>query len=307
MLRSITIAWLTVSVISGCGGPVQPPSFNGDRALEYVRHQVSFGPRVSGTEASARCRDWMYSHLRSQGLSIDSQAFEIIDPYTSIDTPMVNVIAHYRGNPSDSRAILLLAHYDSRPRTDYHSDSTMRNMPIAGANDGGSGVAVLLELANLFAQQPPRCNVDIVLADGEDWGKSGDLDHYLLGAREFARQGIRERYHFAVVVDMIGDSSQQIYREDYTDRFYKPLNDMLWKVADTLGVKTFSDQIRHTVIDDHIPIGAAGVPTALLIDFDYKYWHTEQDTPDKCSAASLSNVGRVLAYIVYNESVWPKK
>ena len=294
-------------VWAGCSKSVQPPSFQSERALEYIRQQVAFGPRVPGTEASARCREWLVKHFQTQGLAVDSQRFMQLDPYTRVDTPMVNIIAHYRGNPTDPKALLLVAHYDSRPRTDYPSDSTKKDLPIDGANDGGSGVAVLMELANMLSTQSPGCNVDLVLVDGEDWGKSGDEQFYSLGAREFARQGIRERYRFAIVVDMIGDAYQQIYREDYTERFYKPMNDMIWAVAAQLGVATFIDGIKHTVIDDHIPIGAAGVPTALLIDFDYKYWHTDKDTPDKCSAESLGNVGRVLAYIVYNESVWPKK
>jgi Zn-dependent M28 family amino/carboxypeptidase len=297
---------LVVAVV-GCSSPVTPPEFDGGRAFSNLEAQVALGPRVPGTEASARCRDLCYRHFDSCGLEIDSQPFVVFDPYTSVDTPMVNVIARYRGRPSDGKAILLLAHYDSRPRTDYHSDSTLRYLPIDGANDGASGVAVLMELANLLAERPADCNLDIVLSDGEDWGKSGDIDRYLLGAREFARHGIRDRYHFAIVVDMIGDAFQQIYREDYTEQFYKPVNDMIWQVAAHQSVATFIDDIRHTIQDDHVPLGAAGVPTALLIDFDYPHWHTERDTPDKCSAQSLANVGRVLAYIIYNRSLWPTR
>jgi len=304
----LAIGFLTVLIlVTGCSGPVTPPSFQGERALGYLKDQVALGPRVSGTEASAHFRDMVCRYFQERGFAIDSQAFITFDPYTSVDTPMVNVIARYRGRPSDSKAVLLWAHYDSRPRTDYPSDSTKRNLPIAGADDGASGVAVLMELANLVAEHPPSCNLDFVLSDGEDWGKSGDIDRYLLGAREFARQPIRDRYHFAVVVDMVGDTYQQIYREDYTERFYKPIDDMIWQVARRLGVATFKDEVHYTIQDDHLPLGAAGVPTALLIDFDYRYWHTDQDTPDKCSAESLANVGRVLAYIIYNESIWPKR
>lgn len=294
-----------VIAVLGCSSPVSPPDFNGSRAFGYLEAQVALGPRVPGTPASARCRDLFYRHFESCGLEIDSQPFVVFDPYTSVDTPMVNVIARYRGRPSDDKAVLLLAHYDSRPRTDYHSDSTLRHLPIDGANDGASGVAVLMELAGLLAERPADCNLDIVLSDGEDWGKVGDIDRYLLGAREFARQGIRNRYHFAVVVDLVGDAFQQVYREDYTEQFYKPVNDMIWQVATQQGVATFIDDVRHTIQDDHLPLGAAGVPTALLIDFDYRYWHTEHDTPDKCSAESLANVGRVLAHIIYNRSLWP--
>lgn len=299
---------LTLSTVGlGCATQVEPPSFDGQRALAYIETQVAFGPRVPGTEASAQCRQLFYRHFDSCGLEVDSQVFNFFDPYSSTDTTMVNVIARYRGGDADQLPILFLAHYDSRPRTDFPFDSTRASDPIDGANDGGSGVAVLMELARLFASQPPDCNVDLLLVDGEDWGRRGDPDNYLLGSRAFARQGLRGKYEFGIVVDMIGDKQQEIFREEYTNRFYQPVNDMIWKVAAQLGVTTFVDTTRHTILDDHLPIGAAGVPTALLIDFDYEFWHTEADTPDKCSAESLANIGRVLAYIIYNESLWPKK
>jgi glutaminyl-peptide cyclotransferase len=301
MLRLLLVCALVVAFVDGCSERVVPPEFDGARAFHHLEQQVAFGPRVPGTVSSARCREYFYRHFEASGFRVDSQLFMFHDPYTAVDTPMVNVVARFRGNPGDERAILLMAHYDSRPRTDYHSNPTLRHLPIDGANDGGSGVAILLELAGLVKQRPPKCNLDIVLCDGEDWGKSGDNDYYLLGSREFARQGIRDKYHFAVVVDMVGDRYQQIYREEYTERYYKSVNDMIWKVATEAGVTTFVNEVRHTIQDDHLPLGAAGVPTALLIDFDYKYWHTENDTPDKCSAESLANVGRVLAYIIYNE------
>ena len=306
-MRLLLVCAFLVVLSGGCSERVGPPEFDGTRALQHVEQQVAFGPRVPGTASSARCRAYFYQNLENSGFSVDSQVFMFYDPYTAVDTPMVNVVARFRGNPEDERAILLMAHYDSRPRTDYHSDSTLRHLPIDGANDGGSGVAVLLELAALVKQQPPECNIDIVLNDGEDWGKSGDYDYYLLGSREFARHGIRDKYHFAVVVDLVGDRYQQIYREEYTERYYRTVNDMIWKVAAEIGVPTFVNEVRYTMQDDHLPLGAAGVPTALLIDFDYPYWHTEKDTPDKCSAESLANVGRVLAYIIYNESLWSTK
>ena len=303
-IKQLIILLCLVSV--GCSDPIEPPAFDGQRAYGYLEQQVALGPRVPGTDASKACRELFYQHFESCNLQVDSQAFTFFDPYSSIDTPLVNVIAHYRGGGDDEPALLLLAHYDSRPRTDYHTDTSLIYLPIDGANDGASGVAVLMELANLFKSQPPDCNVDLLLVDGEDWGKSGDIDYYLLGSREFARGNIRDKYRFGVVIDLIGDSDQQIHREEYTERFYKPINDMLWQTAAMLGVNTFRETVRYTMQDDHISIGAAGVPTALLIDFDYKYWHTEFDTPDKCSAESLANVGKVLTYVIYNSSIWPK-
>ena len=308
MLNRILTALTLVIVLMGCGQDMTPPAFDGNRAYDYLNAQVDFGPRVPGTQAWKECREYYYHHFDSLGLEVDSQAFTFNDPYTGVDTPLVNIIVRYRGDPSDKKAVLLLAHWDSRPRTDFHSDSTLRDStPIDGANDGASGVAVLMELANLLATKPPKTNVDMVLADGEDWGKPSDPDYYCLGSRHFARQGIRGKYDFGIVIDMIGDRNQHIFREQISDRFAKPVNDMVWDVARDLGITTFGDTVLHHVIDDHLPLNVGGVPTVNIIDFDYPYWHTEFDTPDKCSPESLANVGRVLAEIVYRPSLWPKK
>jgi acetylornithine deacetylase/succinyl-diaminopimelate desuccinylase-like protein len=137
MIRFSLVCSLAVALASGCSHRVVPPEFDGARAFKCLEQQVEFGPRVPGTAASARCREYFYRQLQNSGFSVDSQAFKFFDPYASVDTPMVNVVARFRGNPDDERAILLTAHYDSRPRTDYHSDSTLRYLPIAGADDGG--------------------------------------------------------------------------------------------------------------------------------------------------------------------------
>jgi Zn-dependent M28 family amino/carboxypeptidase len=303
-LRNFILATL---LVTGCStGQVEPPSFDGGRAYDFLTDQVAFGPRVPGSEAWRLCREYYYAYFDSCGLAVDSQAFHFYDPYSHADVPLVNIIARYRGDSSDTTAILLAAHWDSRPRTDFHSDSTRVNEPIMGANDGASGVAVLMELARLFRESPPNTNVDLVLLDGEDWGKSGDVDLYLLGSRHLAQSGIRGKYRFGIVVDMVGEIDQQFYRESYAERFSAPVTDMVWAVADTLGITTFIDSIKHSILDDHLPLSAGGVPTTVIIDFDYPQWHTEQDTPDKCSPESLGNVGRVLAEIAYNKSLWPK-
>jgi glutaminyl-peptide cyclotransferase len=288
--------------------PVQSPRFDGDRAYAYLVRQVEFGPRVPGTEASAKCRQYFYEHFRQCDLAVDSQNFSFSDPYSEDIIGMVNVIATTgptSGEPD--AAVLLMAHYDCRPRTDYASDPELLNMPIDGANDGASGVAVLMEMANLFAVQAPPCRVDVVLVDGEDWGMSGDIQHYMNGSREFAKSGIRGRYLFGLVVDLVGDRDQQIYREAFSQRYAGSLNDVIWRAAGNLGVATFHDSVKHTVFDDHVPLNIVGIPAAVIVDFDYAYWHTEFDTPDKCSAQSLANVGNVLAEIIYNPKLWPKK
>ncbi|MEW6051484.1 MAG: M28 family peptidase [Candidatus Zixiibacteriota bacterium] len=307
-MRLVTYS-LAVSLMMafGCStGTVTLPNFDGTRALGFLEKQVSFGPRVPGTTASATCRNYYYEYFRSKGLTVDSQVSSFFDPYSTSTIPLVNVVAHVTGTKPGAGTILLAAHYDSRPRTDFPSDASLSDLPIQGANDGASGVAVLMELAELFMQRPPEANIDLVLLDGEDWGKEGETDLYCLGAKSYASQGIHGRYRFAIVVDMVGDKDQRIYREGYTEMFNRSLNDMIWNAARDLKLTTFADSTKHAVIDDHLSLNAGGVPSAVIIDFDYAYWHTDQDTPDKCSAESLANVGRVLAHIVYNPGLWAK-
>ncbi len=283
------------------------PKFEGERAYQYLVKQVEFGPRVPGTESSRECRNYYYEYFKNLGVPADSQASEFTDPYSGRSIPLVNVIARIEGIDSNQPGILLMAHYDTRPRTDFPGAPELADRPITGANDGASGVAVLMELTNLLVQTKPPQNVDVALVDGEDWGETGDTDYYLLGSKEFARQGVRGNYRFAIVIDMVGDSSQQLYRESFSQRFYKDLNDMIWKTAGELGVATFIDSTVHMVLDDHISLAASGIPAVVIIDFDYPFWHTDRDTIDKCSPQSLENVGKVLTHICYNPDKWPKK
>jgi Zn-dependent M28 family amino/carboxypeptidase len=296
-----------VALAVGCASTDRAtPEFDANRAFAYLHDQVAFGPRVPGSPASAACRDYFVKHFQKAGLTVDSQKVYFRDPYSGASIPLVNVIARHPGSAKDPDRILLAAHYDSRPRTDNAVDIARKSEPIAGANDGASGVAILLELANLFEKNSPETAVDLVLLDGEDWGRASDLDYYSLGAKALAQSGLRDRYRFAIVLDMVGDADQQIYREVYSEQFQKPINDMIWGAAKTLQIATFFDTTRHAVIDDHLPLNVGGVPTVDIIDFDYPYWHTENDTPDKCSAQALGNVGRVITYIAYNRSIWPK-
>jgi glutaminyl-peptide cyclotransferase len=303
----IIVVLSLVSFALGCApSRINPPEFDSNRAFSYLTQQVDFGPRVPGSKAWISCRQYLVSHFSRLGGNVDSQAFQFLDPYSQKQVPLVNIIARYPGTDTKERPILLVAHWDSRPRIDYPSDLSRKDDSLPGANDGASGVAVLMELANLFSSLPPAATVDILLVDGEDWGKEGDLDMFLLGSKQFAMSGIRGKYQFGIVLDMIGDKEQQIYREAYSDQFYRRINDMVWNSARNLGISTFIDSVRHSVIDDHLPLSAGGVPTVDIIDFDYPYWHTDQDTPDKCSAQSLANVGRILTEIMYNEKLWPK-
>ncbi|MCK4631865.1 MAG: M28 family peptidase [candidate division Zixibacteria bacterium] len=294
--------------LSSCGPtPTEAPPFDADRAFGYLETQVDFGPRTPDTEASAVARDYYYGHFSNLGMEVDSQVFDFFDPYSSTNMILVNVIAHYVDPDANAMRICLMAHYDCRPRAEYAVDSTLRDTPIDGANDGASGVAILMELANMVATNPPGCHVDFVLVDGEDWGEPGDIQYYMLGSKHFAQSNIRDRYRFGIVVDMVGDSGQQIYREGFSNMYNEALTDLVWNTAASLGVTTFHDSVKYTIYDDHLSLITAGVPTIDIIDFDYPFWHTESDTPDKCSPLALDNVGRVLGHVIYNSSSWPPK
>lgn len=147
-----------LAVVSCAGENYQAPEFDGNRAYEYLVDQVEFGPRVPGSMASSSCRSYFYSFFRELGFPVDSQAFDYFDSYSRKNVAMVNVIASCAGHGADDRlAVVLMAHYDCRPRADYAGDPTLRAQPIDGANDGASGIAVLMEMANLFKVQPPPC------------------------------------------------------------------------------------------------------------------------------------------------------
>lgn len=308
ILKCILPLIMILSCVMACGSlDVEPPLFNADRAFGYLEQQVAFGPRVPGSDASSKCRDYFYRHFTGSGFEVDSQVSSFFDPYSSTEISLVNVIAGYKSPHPEAPGIVLMAHYDSRPRAEFAYDTSLASQPIDGANDGASGVAVLMEIANLIADKKPEYNVDLVLSDGEDWGKPGDHDYYLLGSRAFARKGIRGKYRFGIVIDMIGDRDQKIYREGYSNMYNLDLNDLVWKTAALLGITSFVDSVKYTVLDDHLPLNSGGVPTVDIIDFDYDYWHTEFDTTDKCSPQALANVGRVLAEIIYKPSLWPKK
>jgi glutaminyl-peptide cyclotransferase len=302
-LARIVVSGLTAAVmLLSCSGrhKVSAPEFNGDRAFGYLERQVSFGPRVPGSESNAACRRYLVEFLDSLGGTVDTMPFIHIDKATFKEIPMVNVVAAFTGTGGEgAKRYLLAAHYDSRPRAEYDPDSTKRGNPIDGANDGASGVAVLMELANIISNKRPRVNVDFAFLDGEDYGPPGRLDEYFLGAREMVRRGIGGKYELAIIVDMIGDKDLKIYREEFSHRYARPLQDFIWKIAAELGESTFVDSIGYAVQDDHLSFLTIRLLSIVIIDFNYKYWHTTHDTPDKCSPQSLASVGRVLSNFIY--------
>ncbi len=269
---------------------VVPPSFDGQRAYEDVKTQVGFGPRFPGTPGHDQIRAWIQKELEASGWQVEVQESE------ALGHPVKNIVAR-RGNVSPE--IIIGAHYDSRMVADQDTDPANHTQPVPAANDGGSGVAVLLGLARSMPKD--AVPVWLVFFDAEDNGRIEGWD-WILGSREFVKNNpVQPRA--VVVVDMIGDADLNIYREKNSNQ---AITDEIWKTARDLGYgDKFIDSYKYSMIDDHTPFLEAGLPAVDLIDFDYPYWHTTQDTPDKVSAESLKAVGDTLLAWIMGQSAQP--
>jgi glutaminyl-peptide cyclotransferase len=256
--------------------------FNGKRAMKDVKTQLAFGPRTPGSEAHQRAGDWIRSELESAGWQVEEQT-------TMVDGHAIRNLAGKRG--SGSPWYILGAHYDSRFVANQDEDPAKREDPVPGANDGGSGVAVLLGLARSLPEDLPG-QVWLVFFDAEDQGNLAGWD-WILGSRYFAGQ-LEGNPDGVVVVDMIGDADLNIYQERNSD---SALTKAIWSTAAAHGYdEQFQTSVKYQMLDDHLPFLERGIPAALLIDFDYAWWHTTGDTLDKVSAGSLDAVGTTLYY-----------
>ena len=223
------------------------------------------------------------------------QRFRSESPAGGVD--LTNVIASFR--LEERERVLLAAHWDTRMVADLDPDPARQAEPILGANDGASGVAVLLALAELMAERPPSVGVDLVFFDGEDGGGGGGLGDWCLGSSYYAAHLGSYAPRYAVVIDMIGDSDLGIPMEANSLAAHPRLVSQVWEAATRVGSESFLDHQGPAMYDDHVPLIRAGIPAVLVIDPHYESWHTTEDTPDKCSPESLGEVGRVLVDLVY--------
>ncbi|GMV36912.1 MAG: glutamine cyclotransferase [Fimbriimonadales bacterium] len=270
--------------------------FDGKQAFEMLRKQVEFGPRVPGSDAHAKCLEWMVTTLKQYTPHVEKQPFT--GSYKSKTLHMTNVIARF--NPDAKKQVVIAAHWDTRPTADEEPRLQFRNKPIDGANDGASGVAVLLELARVFATRPPAVGVQLVFFDGEDLGPS--IDNMLLGAKHWSQKLTTSKPDFGILLDMVGDKDLRIPVEAYSYEVAKDIVKKVYGMAERLGMsKTFPFELGTQITDDHVPMNQAGVPTIDLIDFDYPYWHTLEDTLDKVSADSLHKVGTLVEAVLRDE------
>lgn len=303
--RRCSVAVAIAVFLAACGDTATPtadrPGFDGQAAYALVERQVAFGPRVPGTEGHALQLEWMLARLDSLAPEVVADTFPHVT-VTGDSLTLVNLLARFR--PEESRRILLLAHWDTRPRSDEARDSALMDVPVPGANDGASGTAVLLELARLMAGDPPPMGVDLLLVDGEDYGPG--REDMFLGARRYASTLPEEgRPVYGVLLDMVGDADASFPVEQNSAAYARVVVRKVWRAAEALGYRDFFPTAAGgPVYDDHIPLIEAGLPTANLIDFVYgpghAYWHTPEDTPDKVSAATLGMVGEVVAELIYS-------
>lgn len=294
-------ATLLLAAASSCTEPRPRP--DGERALERVRTQVAHGSRVSGTPGNAAVREWIAGEIERLGGRVERQAFS--DTVGGTVWPLVNVIGRF--GPTTGRRVALFAHFDTRPWCDQDPDPARRQQPVPGANDAGSGVAVLLEVAELLHLRAPGIGVDLVFLDGEDFGRQTAPDEYCRGSRGYARRlppvGDPSRPVAGFVFDMVGDRDLGIYDEGNSATRATNLVDLVHEAAQATGATHFHRGVRYTLIDDHVPLLDAGLPAVDVIDFDYPAWHTSRDLPDMVSAESLAEVARVAAWIVYESAL----
>ncbi|HEU5208459.1 MAG TPA: M28 family peptidase [Longimicrobiales bacterium] len=279
------------------------PAFDADSAHALLRRQVEFGPRVPGTPGHAEQLQWMVEYLRERADSVIVQSFD--QPIEGAEPLRLhNVFARFA--PENPTRILLAAHWDTRPVSDQEDDEARQQLPVAGANDGASGVAVLLALADMFAAQPPPIGVDILLTDGEDFAtEPGDYDNMYLGAKYFAaNQPAGYAPLYGILVDLVGDTNPRFEMEGYSLQYAPEVVQRVWRMAEGIGYgNIFVRSSGMSVMDDHVPLNQGGIRTIDIIDMDYgpnnAYWHSQNDVVENTSSRGLGAVGDVIAALIY--------
>jgi glutaminyl-peptide cyclotransferase len=271
-------------------------------AWTWLTKQCDMGPRNTGSEAQLKCRDMILAEAKKQCDTAEIQPLTHTWSHTRKTLNLYNVIGYQNWEKASVR-VVLMAHYDTRPTADQEEDPAKRAKPILGANDGASGVAVLLELMRHTKSANPQLGICYMFNDGEDLGP--DLSEMFLGADYFSKNLPKPKPDYGILLDMIGDKDLRVPVEPQSYAYAKDLTLAVYRHAKTVGLeKTFPIEFGPTIEDDHIPMNKAGIPMLDLIDFDYEPWHTLRDTPDKCSPESLGKVGKLLETWVKQESPW---
>jgi hypothetical protein len=294
--------------------PVMKGNFSADSAYNYIAKQVAFGPRVPGTDAHQACAQWLIATLKANGADTVIEQRTSVKAFTGDNLPICNIFAQYNRNVS--RRILLVAHWDCRPWADNSPNEADHAKAIDGANDGASGVAVLLEIARNLGEQRPDVGVDILLTDAEDYGYSGGgedtADTWCLGTQYWCNNMPYDALNkpvYGILLDMVGGVGAKFNREYFSDRYAQSVNAKVWAEAAALGLgNIFVDEQGGAITDDHVYLLSAGIPTIDIIEAANPAtgsfsptWHTLDDNIDNIDRTTLSAVGRTVTNIIYKE------
>ena len=289
-------------IFFGCQSNV--PRFDEDNAFSYLVAQCDFGPRNPGSDGYYACLNYLITELEQFADEIILQDFSYQEERYNNRYNLENIIARF--NPDAEFQTIISAHWDTRPWADQEDARKDQNQPIIGANDGASGVAVLLELARIMGENPPPIGVNLVFFDGEDMGVPGENETYCQGSRYFAKNLPIPRPNEAINLDMVGDKQLVLPIERYSLEYHPTLVRYLWDRAKEMGLDAFIGRVDYAIYDDHIPLNEiAGIPSINIIDFKYpnsyaNFWHTMNDVPENCSEESLGQVGDLMVDYIYN-------
>lgn len=284
--------------------------FDADSAYRYVREQVAFGPRTPGSTAHRACGDWIVDKLKAWGLEVVEQGFDGKDYYGKPIRGR-NIIASLL--PEKSQRILLMAHWDTRQVGDEDPDTQKQGQAIDGADDGASGVAVLIELARQWSEHDPSVGIDFVFFDLEDGGHSGDNDSWCLGSQYWASHPHVSGYRAqgGILLDMVGARAARFHWESYSKAYAAPLLMDLWEIARSLGhSQYFVQSDGGTMVDDHVPvIEKLGIPCVDIINYSTdggrqgfgSHWHTHEDKLSIIDKATLQAVGQTVAHYIHKQ------
>ena len=302
----------TVSTVVEVRSSGLAPVFNPDSAYAFVERQVQFGPRVPNTEAHRACARYLASELKRFGAKIYVQE-TVLTAYNGDRLQAKNIIGVY--NPEQTKRVMLFAHWDSRPYSDHDPEKSNHYKPIDGADDGASGVGVLLEIARQISLNSIGIGIDIIFFDAEDYGVPDFLNDYTqdtwaLGTQFWAKNPHVPHYkaEYGILLDMVGSENATFYKEGYSVEYAAPIVERVWNTARNLGYgKFFMNEKKGPITDDHIyVIRGRGIPCINIIHLDPKtphgfasYWHTQQDTMDNIDRETLKAVGQTVLEVIY--------
>jgi len=282
--------------------PAAAFKFDGDKAMEHLRTICAIGPRISGSQGILKQQELLKDHFEKLGARVELQKFTAKQVSRKDPVDMVNLIASF--NPEAKKRVIICSHYDTRPIADQEMDPRKWREPFISANDGGSGVAFLMEFGRHVKDIKTNVGIDFVFFDGEEYIFESNRDKYFFGSEHFAKtwklSKPRIDYQAAILLDMIAGKNARFPVEGHSWGRHRELCIELWTIAQQLNCTSFENELGSHVLDDHIALQKAGIPAIDIIDFSYTHWHRLTDTPENCSGEAMEQVAAVL-------NVWLQK